>query len=120
MAATGISYAYMCARFPSTLHINRVEYEKNILNGYGETIDRMVVKCYAGNSFGGYAEMYIVVIKCTDNTHYPDATVDWGGYFLSTSCYDKDPGMGGTVMDNKTALDAYHEIYDNDRPIQYD
>lgn len=118
MAAFGIDAAYNAAKFPSTLIVNQIQYDKSFDNGYGDIFKRMVVRCYAKNSLGGYGYIYAVVV-CRDTTTNPDAVL-YEGYYYSTSTWSKSPGMTGKIMNNKIAMDAYHKIIKNSKNIQYD
>ena len=118
MAAYGIDAAYNAAKFPSTLIVNQIQYQKNFVNGYGDTIKRMVVRCYTKNGFGGYGYIYAVVI-CNDKKTDSNAYLYDGSYY-TTYVYSKSPGMSGNIMNNKTAMDAYHKIIKNSKNIQYD
>lgn len=117
MSALGIDAAYNSAKFPSTLHMSRVTYE-DIVNGYGDSITRMVIECYATNSFGGYSYIYIVVLCCEYETNYLD--LEWDDLYFSINAYNSNPGMCDYTLDNKTAMNAYRNLINNPKDIPYD
>lgn len=119
MAAIGIQNAYNSAKFPSSLHIRNIAYEQSLFNAYGDNISRLVVHAYATNSFGGYGDIYSVVIRTKTNTHYPDA-FEYNGYYYSTSSYAHDPGMKGIRVDNGQAVDMWQYLYESNFEIPYD
>lgn len=111
MAAYGLNCAKSAAKYPSTLHLKNVWYKDNIKTGYGDTISRMVLETYAMNSLGGYGSIYIVVIKCGNNDHYPDA-YKYNGYYINTGVHNNDPGATGySYMLNKEAVNAYYDLF---------
>ena len=117
MAALGIDTAYNSAKFPSTLHLQSVTYE-DMINGYGDSITRMVLSCYAANSLGGYGSIYVVVL-CSDNkTDYLE--YEWDGLYFTTSAHDNSPGLCDYTMSNSTAMDAYKSLISNPKDIPYD
>lgn len=117
MSALGIETAYNSAKFPSTLRLSRVTYEDRI-NGYGDPITRMVIECYATNSFGGYGYIYVVVLCCEYETDY--INLEWDGSYFSTSAYSNSPGLCDYTLDNEIAMTAYKNLIDNPKEIPYD
>jgi len=117
MAALGINTGYNSAKFPSTLRLNTVTFEDRI-NGYGDPITRMVIRCYAANSLGGYGYLYVVVLCCEYETDY--INFEWGGLFFRTSTYSNDPGMCDYTLNNKNAMDAYNALINDPKNIPYD
>lgn len=117
MAALGIETAYNSAKFPSTLRLSRVTYEDRI-NGYGDPITRMVIECYATNSFGGYGYIYVVVLCCEYETDY--INYEWDGLYFSTSAYNNSPGLCNYILDNGIAMSAYKKLTSNPKDIPYD
>lgn len=120
MAAVGLYEAYTVARYPSTLHLNSVTYDFNMINGYGESYDRMVLRCYAKNSLGGYGDIYIVVIRTNSNENYPEGESHFGYGYLSVYSHTKDPGMESRYYSNKNAVNAYKDYYVDVKDIPYD
>ncbi len=108
--------AYEVAKFPSTLHLNKIKYEKNLVNGYGDEIDSMVLRFYAENGFGGYGYIYIVVLKFDKKPSYTSVNK----YGDIPSAYDSDSGMAGSTLDNKTAIQAYKKIFNTNKSMPYD
>ena len=119
MAAMGIQKAYNSAKFPSSLHIRNIAYEESFINGYGDNISRLVVHAYAKNSFGGYGDIYSVVIRSKTNTHYSNA-FEYNGYYYTTSAFSHDPGMNGVWVNNKAAVNMWKYLYDKNIEIPYD
>ncbi len=117
MAALGIDTAYNSAKYPSTLHLNIVTYE-DMVNGYGDLITRMVLRCYATNSFGGYGDIYVVVTCCDHETTYIND--EWDGYYYSTAAYNSEPGMCDNILNNDVAMNAYKTYIRNPKEIPYD
>ena len=117
MSALGIETAYNSAKFPSTLRLSRVTYEDRI-NGYGDPITRMVIECYATNSFGGYGYIYVVVLCCEYETDYID--LEWDGLYFSTSAYSDSPGLCDYILDNEIAMNAYKNLTNDPKDIPYD
>lgn len=119
MAAIGIQKAYNSAKFPSSLHIRNIAYEESFINGYGDNISRLVVHAYAKNSFGGYGDIYSVVIRSKTNTHYSGA-FEYNEYYYTTSVFSHDPGMNGVWVNNKAAVNMWKYLYEKNFEIPYD
>lgn len=119
MAAYGIDAAWSAAKYPSTLRINEIYYKKSRTNGYGETIHRMVIRCYSMNGFGGYSDYYVVVLRSSSPSNY-GSNIECNGYYLNISVYDSDPGTESRTLDNETAMDAYRNIIDGAKNIPFD
>lgn len=119
MAAIGIQKAYNSAKFPSSLHIKNIAYEESLTNGYGDNISRLVVHAYAKNSFGGYGDIYSVVIRSKTNTHYSNA-FEYNGYYYTTSAFSHNPGMNGVWVNNKAAVNMWKYLYEKNFEIPYD
>ena len=119
MAAIGIQGAYDAAKFPSTLHIRNISYENSLINGYGDNISRLVVHAYAKNSFGGYGDIYTVVIRSKSDTHYPNA-FEYEGYYYKISSFKSDPGMNGVTVNNRDAVKKWKYLYEKNFEIPYD
>lgn len=117
MSALGIDAAYDSAKFPSTLQLSAVTYE-DIVNGHGDTVTRMVLQCYAANSFGGYGTLYIVVLCCEYETDYLE--YEWDGLYFTTSAYNNDPGTCDYTLSNESAMSAYKKLIKNPKEIPYD
>ena len=117
MSALGIDTAYNSAKYPSTLRLSRVTYE-DMVNGYGDSITRMVIRCYATNSFGGYGDIYVIVLCCEYETDYIDYELN--GLYFSVSAYDSSPGECDNILDNAIAMNAYKNLIDNPKEIPYD
>ena len=107
------------AKFPSTLHIRNISYENSLINGYGDNISRLVVHAYAKNSFGGYGDIYSVVIRSKTNTHYSNA-FEYNGYYYTTSAFSHNPGMNGVWVNNKAAVNMWKYLYEKNFEIPYD
>ena len=118
MAAIGINEAYSSAKFPSTLGLNCVTYGDKTTNGRGDLITRMVLRCYAGNSLGGYGYIYVTVLCCDYETDYMEYS--WDGLYFSANCYSSDPGMEDHYLSNKEAMAAYKANIKNAKEIPYD
>lgn len=119
MAAIGIQKAYNSAKFPSSLHIKNIAYEESLTNGYGDNISRLVVHAYAKNSFGGYGDIYAVVIRSRTKTHYSNA-FEYNGYYYTTSAFSHNPGMNGVWVNNKAAVNMWKYLYEKNFEIPYD
>ena len=117
MSALAIETAYNSAKFPSTLRLSRVTYEDKV-NSYGDLITRMVIECYATNSFGGYGYIYVVVLCCEYETDYLD--LEWNDLYFSTNAYNNSPGMCAYILDNRIAMTAYKNLINNPKEIPYD
>lgn len=120
MAAMGINHSRESAKYPSTLHIRRITYNTNKINGYGDHIYRMVIECYAQNSLGGYGSFYTVVIRTEEQTDYREGAYYSGYGEFTASSFNSSPGLETNVYSNSVAVDAYKAIYNTNIDIPYD
>ena len=120
MAAFGIDKLYNSIKFPSSLCIKNIIYEKDTKNGYGDTISRLVVCGYGDNELGGKSTAYCVVIRCDNNTNYPDA-IKYNNYYLHFFVSNSDPSVhnNDVFISNQLSMKAYTEIF-NKSEIPYD
>ena len=121
MAAFGIDCMYNVVKYPSTLHIRDITYENNIITGYGDKISRLVVCGYADNDYGNKKLVYVVVIKCAKNDHYPEA-IKYKGYYINTSVHSSDPSVHerDVYVDNELSMNAYKLIFHKQVGIPFD
>lgn len=121
MAAYGIDCAFKDARYPSGLVLNSIKYEEGLVNGYGDKIDRMLLRFYGVNGLGGYSDLYVVVIKVPSKDNY-DNVKKYKTMYMTTSSHNANPGMFGKykVYDNEKAINSYHTVFKNNKKINYD
>lgn len=119
--ALAIDTAYLNAKYPSTVHINSVYYQDSLVNGYGDTVSRTLVKAYGMNDFGGYGNIFAVVLKVPNSPNYTNKIQFLNGYY-TRYLYNSNPGINNMVrISNTVAQNAYLRVYGrNAKAIPFD